>query len=341
MLKRIICFTPQKDNAISMYRSHGVLSEIHKIEPQLQVEFPETVHLKQLKGADVAFFLRPDTNEQLQYLKACKTMGLKIVVDYDDNLLSVPWHNKYKLIHLLNGVDYQAIVRDSLSLADLVIVSTQSLKDEFSKYNKNIQVLRNAYDNYIHKIKEERNVSNVILWRGSKFHNKDLPYFQDEINKLIDENPDFNFLFMGDLYPKWFIKPNRKNALFIKPVTVWEYQHTVHSMNVALTIVPLRYTGKETTLFNQGKSDIAKLELTAAGSLVVAPDWYEWNWNNDKSGLYQNKEEFYTKTTALIQSIRENKRELDLLWQSNIDYLKQNRLLSEVNKARAKLLLEL
>lgn len=328
---KILNFVPQKDNAISFYRGHGVMSELRKLNNAIDCVFPENFDLKQAKGVDMAYFVRPDTPELLAILMACKQLNIKTVVDIDDNLFNVPWHNKYHIQYLIQKIDYKSNIRLALQAADAVTVTTDSLKMAFGKYNKNIHVIRNAFDNYTYKIKETRNISNRVLWRGSSFHHKDLSAFKDSLLSIIKTNPDFVFMFMGDIFPNWL--QNIKNVQYIKPCSIYEYPHKLEKLEPALTIVPLQYNGEKSLQFNLGKSDIAKMEATAAGSLCIAPEWSEWVWNKDDF-YYNNTDSFVSVTNEAINKIRNCDETLDAIFERNKQHIKTYRLLSQTNLTR-------
>lgn len=328
---KITCFVPPKDNAISFYRGYGVMSELHRTDPMVQCLFPDQFDVREIKGTNIAFFVRPDTPELIAILMACKQLKMKIVVDIDDDLTSVPWHNKYNIVHLLNDVDYKKNIQIALENAHAVIVSTESLKFAYSKFNKNIHVVRNAVDNYCYDAVKERNISNTVLWRGSKFHKQDLNFYKAELLAAITSNPDFDFLFMGDIFPKWL--NGHKNVKYVRPVGIYEYPLRMRELQPALTIIPLAYQGQQSYAFNLGKSDIAKMEATVAGSLCVAPAWPEWTWDKDDF-YYSDKSGFLSQVNSALNLIRVNDKSLNDIWARNLNYIMANRLLSQTNRQR-------
>lgn len=319
---KILCHTPTKDDAPSMYRGWGVMTELERLN--INCIFSDTFGLYQLKGCSALYLQRPDRKKHCEAIDMAKGMNIPVIVDYDDNLLEVPKYNKYHIEMSKHEPDYVKSVAYGIQNADMVWVSTDKLKEEFTKYNTNIHVVRNAFDDYLYR-PQGFSRKKTVLWRGSKTHTQDLDCFREPLKALFFENQDFEFVFIGDGYPTWLLDTQSKNITFVDPVYTYDFFNCLKVINPSVMIVPL-----EDTLFNYCKSDIAAIEAVASGSLCIAPDWHEWNWLGNN---YSDTRSFYATTSALLGHIRAFNPELIKYHASLQDDLK-NRYLSKANALR-------
>jgi glycosyltransferase involved in cell wall biosynthesis len=319
---RLSCSIANFNDGTSFYRGHGVMSEIHKSDRDFRVDYITEPDIVKIKGIDVLFVQRPDQIRDITLIQIAKKLNIPIVLDYDDYLLDVPVHNRYHKIMDIAGNPYQDHVKNALSMADLVFVSTDEIKKKLYKYNDNIHVIRNAFDDYIYKASTGYNCTKTVLWRGSSTHEKDLELYRDQITALVKANPDFRFIFLIDKFFDWLkeLKATNKNVELLKAVQVFEYFYLLQSLRVGAVIVPL-----EDCLFNHCKSDVASLEATSVGAFSVAPDWAEWK--ELTTHTYKEPAEFTTQTQAVIDLIKSGV--------GKSHKLPKVRLLSEANKQRA------
>lgn len=294
---RLLSLIPARQDATSFYRAWGPLSHLHKLDPNFRHTMlgKEFVQIDAL-GHDIAFLQRPDSPNHIKIVKQLKDINIPVVLDYDDDLLDVPEHNKYhKQMELIDN-DYKSVIKELLSLADHVIVSTATIKNNYEKYNKNITVISNAIDTYSLKIANTFNRdSKTILWRGGNSHYKDLDLFKTNILKLCENLPDYKFIFAIPSIPNWIKASGLKNVFHQGYVDVLTYFKSIKEMKPLLTLVPL-----EDSNFNHCKSDIVALEAIYAGSNAIVPDWDEWNWNG---ATYKNNFEFYKNAYSLIKDL--------------------------------------
>ena len=315
------------NDGTSFYRGHGVTSELHKIDHTLNVEYIKDTDIVKLKGMGCSFVQRPDQQRDIILMKTLKKLNIPIIIDYDDYLLGVPEFNRYHKIMDIAGNDYKVHVKQALSIADMVWTSTDELCLLLKKYNSNIHVIRNAFDDQIYTPYEGFNTTKTVLWRGSSTHEKDLELHLPQITALIKNNQDFKFVFLIDKFFSWLLdlQKNYKNVELIKAVPVFEYFYKLEQIKASIMIVPLEHSE-----FNKCKSDVAAIEGIGTGALVVAPDWDEWR--ELSTHLYKTNEDFLYQTQTAIDSVKAG---------LNTSMKKPKvRLLSEANKKRVELIKE-
>jgi hypothetical protein len=345
---QITALIPNMENATSMYRGFGALQEIPKLDESIHINYPERTFIPEYpefdiakekigfsfltaKGSDLIYAVRPIAPQQMSYFDYCRKYNTPIITDWDDNLEQVPYF--IRNLTDLQYFDYASNMHTAFELSNHVIVSTQTLRDCFHKYIDKITVIRNAFDDYCYKLAEKRNKTKTILWRGSYTHFRDLGLHKDELIRLIKGNEDYQFCFWTEQPTSWIrALPEEFTNVFIKPTThPFEYWEQLQLMKPELMITPL-----EDNIFNRCKSDIAKLEAICVGALTISPSFPEWQWDfTPNYYLYDNKFDFFSKTNALIDTMRKNNDDrLDQDWEAHVNYVKQHRLLSQANKKR-------
>lgn len=334
---KILAFIPNADDGTSFFRGNCVLNELHKNDPNIQIQYA-SIHsgfrFLDAKGFDVAFFQRPDIAEFVITMDALKRINIPVVVDYDDYLLNVPAGNRYHQRMSDSDIPYESNVIACLKLADQVIVSTEALKHNLSAYNPNITVVRNAFDNYCFDLCERPSTNRIVLWRGGATHKPDFEYYGDEIYQLVKDNEDFSFIFWTELFKR------RENPAYASIGHLLDQQPNFITKNVVSPIdyfqglkkmkPSLMLSVNQENEFNLSKSDICKLEGFFCGALCLHNDWPEWNWP-----VFRPQSKYlYERGMMLLDLIRNKSNLVDEIYQDELEYVKKNRLLSEVNKQR-------
>lgn len=311
---------------------------MHKHDPSIQITYVtlgDAFRFIDAKGFDVAFFQRPDSKELVITMDALKSINIPIVVDYDDNLLDVPTGNRYHQHQSRNDIPYESNVISCLKLADQVIVSTEHLKKCYSHYNSNTTVIRNAFDDYCFRPSEQISKKKLVLWRGGATHQPDFNHYGDEIYKLVKDNIDFTFIFWTETFRR------RENSAF---ASIAELLHKLPNFSVKVAVSPIDYLQGLQRMrpslmlsvnmlndFNLCKSDICKLEGFFCGALCVHDDWTEWDWGIMKTGTKY----LYERAHYLISLLRNKDATVPQeIYSKELEYIKENRLLSNVNKQR-------
>lgn len=270
---------PNPNDATSWYRGVGPFSVMRKnSNSDLNFIFPSTNNWATYELCDVAFFQRPYRQSDLESLQLFKSLGKKVIVDYDDLLLDVPTDNPTHSLY--SSHETMTTVAKCIAEADLVFVSTQELKNNFRVtgtngrticLNKRVLVVNNALHQRMIDNFETKKREKIIVWRGSETHQKDLMNHAEEIIRTAKENPDWHFCFLG--YNPWFITDHIKSSqcTVSRALSINEYHDFIKNLPAAILIVPL-----DDNKFNRCKSNIAWIEATYMGAAALCPDWPEW-----------------------------------------------------------------
>jgi glycosyltransferase involved in cell wall biosynthesis/predicted SAM-dependent methyltransferase/tetratricopeptide (TPR) repeat protein len=189
--------------------------------------------------------------------KAFPNPAVKIVFELDDALTLLPANHM--------GFQYfqagRPRIEEYLKNADLVTVTTPKLKEFYSHFNENIEVLPNSVDTRLWlppESKRSRNGKISILFSGTTTHEHDLALVEGVIARIIKEfSEKVEFLFWGNA------PATLKNLPQVKVISAYipdyaSYARQLKSLPVDLALVPL-----ELTPFNRAKSAIKWLEYSA------------------------------------------------------------------------------
>lgn len=305
--------------ACSYYRSLGPLKKIHKINPEIHIEYLETVSWTAIADADILFLARPYDANYLQAMEMAKSFGIKIWVDFDDALTIIPEDNPgYDFFTKENIIKN---IEEAIQFADIMTVSTEAIKKIYEPLNQNIYVIENAFNDYNYPFIKRTNISKQISWRGSNTHRKDLLSCKDSIISLSKQFSEWCFNWIGGGGDLWFLTDHIKNCRAIIDTEIIKYNRLIHNLQPEIHLCPLL-----STEFTECKSNIAWIEATWAGAACLAPALPEFV----KPGCVNYTDNFEYLLSKLIKS-RSFRQEN---YSKSFDYIKKNLLLSKINKKR-------
>lgn len=260
-------------DSVAFYRGWGPLTALAETWPELKIINCSEVNWSTLRQGQIVYVQRPSTDSYLKIIKMAKLNGKKVWVDFDDDLLNVPQSNS-RNIHFLKD-ETKEIIKTALSLSDLVTVSTQALLESFAQYAGRIEILPNGYDKrlYPYRAKKLPPRKKIIFWRGSETHDDDLMQATADLINASSLHPEYEWAFIG--FPFWHtIQEFKRKGIKHHVVPVMDpvfYFKFIYEMRPSIQVVPL-----SDNPFNRAKSNIAWIEGTHAGAIVVAPDFPEW-----------------------------------------------------------------
>jgi hypothetical protein len=320
-------------SAVSFYRSIGPFSYLKKIDKNIETELLKRVDWSTLIGTDIFYIERPQVQNDLTALEMAKDFNVKTWVDYDDLLHCIPQENPgYKFY---NDDQTKKTIEESLKIADVVTVSTPAIKEYYKPLNNNIIVLPNAFNDYNYKF-EHRKQSDytdnpLITWRGSATHRKDLLSIKEQLLNIDKKyKSKLSFCFIGN--ETWFITDHILNRKFqVKECDIIDFMIMLKEIRGSIHLSPL-----EVSEFNKAKSNIGYLEGTYMGSVTIAPSELP-EFNVPGCVLYsseKNNFEYILEKCIKSKSFRQEN------YDKAFEYVKNNRLLSQINKQRLKIIEE-
>lgn len=330
---RVLLLCPNPEDGTSWWRGIGPMVHLRDSNPDLEIEMEYTtdpIGWAKVRFFDVVFFQRPGKLPTFELMALCKTLGKKVWVDYDDNLMDVPFSNP--AFKAYASPKMKQNVSKMVQIADVVTVTTMELKKLFDPLNDNVRIVPNALDDQViapKKLDKDMN-SKLIMWRGSRSHDEDIMEYLDSMLQIADEFKDWKWIFLGQPYFRVQSAFPRKQAIIVDSVDTPRFYDFLNTMNAEIGVVPLKDNP-----FNRSKSNIAWQEFSYMGAATLAPDWPEWQ----KPGVthYADKKTFVFQMRKLIKSQIQRRNAANSSW----SYIENNLQLKQVNALRRKILLDL
>lgn len=324
-MKKVLYMTQWDSDATAYYR----ITPLRFLNnPDISVErkyYHGTITWEVFMGFDILFLERPSGHNDLSLIKLAKQCGLKVILDYDDDILHLDQYNPMWATY----EGQKSANMECMILADEIWVSTDGVKKSFSMYNKNIQVIPNAHNDYLQAITAKKpfnEKTKKCFWRGGQSHEADVYDVANGIIKAVNRNIDWSFQIIGCR----FIYLEQRCGNNYQPVSqmpLIQYFNHMSTGNPNILFHPL-----SETVFNKGKSNIAWLEGSFAGAAFFGnknlPEF------NKDCILPIDLLGYYLKNKSYEASLS---RYNSLSWELICDEL----LLSKVNKIREERILAL
>lgn len=311
MSYRVALHIPFPGGGTDWYRASGPLGHLQRHRADLfgggfirNVGFEfhtiDQVSTSMAAITDMAFFQRPTSAMEVNMMRTFRRLGVPVVVDYDDDYFSVPNDNP-SYFDCRDKETIQAVVT-ALGEATAVIVSTPVLAQRVLVLfpQQKVFVVRNALDERLYPSLQEPKTE-TVMWRGSGSHQRDIYTYKDALQRFALRNDSAHLTFFG--YYPWFLDiPNGKMTVRAPERVVTEYQAALLRTAPRFGIVPLLDNE-----FNRSKSNVAWLELAAAGAITLVPDWPEWQ---QPGAIQYNPADFLHQLEWMVQLSPEAQHEL-------------------------------
>lgn len=324
---RVMCIQPDPNDATSFYRGMGPVAYMSKFENEFDfMPIPKGISVtwSLLQQADVLFIQRPFSADHLQIVDMAKDNGLKVWVDYDDDIFNIPIHNHVRLIYEKKNAKKHA--EACLQIADLITVSTKELWNLFGGKDK-VHIVPNAINTDLFPLSPKTKSTNTVMWRGSKTHEVDVFEVHDDLVRLASEFREWKFNFIGEHHWRTVDRLSGfTNVNFYEAKDVIQYHRALKKMNPDVNLVPL-----QNIPFNKSKSMCSWLEATYAGGVTVGPDFEEWQ----RPGVYNYKDGDFYSTASKIMSKPNERAEAH---ERAVEYINENLSLSVTAEQRFVLL---
>ena len=221
--------------------------------------FAQKPDFARITGYDVAVVQRCCTQEQFNFVKVCKLLGIKVIYDLDDDVWDLPPYNPAVDLfkQLKSGFD------TCITMADVLTVSTRTLakvakrriKDRVNLVTKKeipIIVVENKIDKRIF-VEPRRSDKLIVGWAGSSSHIGDLELVADAINDQSALNPNVTFQFRGCQIPASITR--NSNVTHEKWAAVSEYGARMPLWGWGIALAPVTDHP-----FNDSKSPLKMIE---------------------------------------------------------------------------------
>ncbi len=158
----------------------------------------------------------------------------------------------------------------NLRAADLVTVSTEKLKQVYSKHRNDIVVLKNqmvadGWRDAVASPHQKPDGELWIGWQGSKTHWADLKEIVQPVCRILNENQNARLVLMGFPEARKLFESVLSQVVTFDWMPIDEYRSIAAAFDI--TLAPVK-----AITFNQGKSAIRVLESALCGIPVVASE---------------------------------------------------------------------
>jgi hypothetical protein len=312
-MKSLLYGTQDTEGAIAFYRGMDVFGFLSKsmdlmILPGGQLNRPiASLH-------NGVYLVRPHREEDIKVAMLCRKYHLPVWIDYDDDLLDVPMSNPASEYYNRQGL--RDNIKWLIANADVVTVSTEHLAKRFNEFRKTspcVPIPNAAHDLFMPMNEELAPRNPIITWRGSNTHQADLETIHSFILKTQEQRPDLEFVFLGAPDHRTLNLFKTKPRVF-PSTAITDYLIQLKSLKPMFHIVPL-----EDNSFNRAKSNIAWLEATFAGAMVIAPKLPEF----DLPFAIENEFDIGFAEKHRADFVKESR-----------SFIKENLMLSKVNLMR-------
>lgn len=282
--------------------------------------------------ADVVVFQRPLLKDRLQVAKLLKLAGKKIVMDNDDTYTKesgIPdqfiGEDSEKVNRRLSLIDKN--LTDFARFSDLVTVTTEFLKKEYSSHTDKVTVLPNCIDpDYFDEPLRNESKKVRIGLIGSVATNKDyemiIPLLK-ELSRRKDVQlvvfslpPDMQ----GYEDQRRVYKPeiefwNSLNIEWHPRVGISEYYDKLNELRLDIGLIP-----RQENYFNKCKSNIKYLELSMFEIPTIVQNFKGSPYENDLAYQARNLDEWYSAVEEMIGDKKLRKK----LGKESKDYVLKN-----------------
>lgn len=330
---RILLLCPNANDATSYYRAIGPFTRLQKDNPDIAVYTSNEVDLKNnwavLATADVVLLQRPFHPIHRQQAEAVRRAGIPLWIDYDDDHFSLAFENPH--YDTFMNTEAWKNVEECCRMADVITVSTPTLKEIYGQYNRNVKVIRNAIDDRVYSTRPTTPRTKTVLWRGAQGHGRDLDSVADALVRISHDQAldDWTFHFVGDRPWRLLEKMRDSHTHWSAGEPTMVYFEKLWQTRPSIVVCPL-----VNDKFNRAKSNITALEAFYAGAVPLVPDYLpEFN----LPGVWSyGQRSFEDELRALMSHTP-----LESFVSAGWDHAVQQLSLTKTNKARLEVLKEL
>lgn len=221
-------------------------------------DFSIAINNENVKHYDICIFQRSSDERILNIVRTAKGMKRPVLYEIDDDLFDIPRSNPAGRYY-----DYKRkkVAIDIIKECDGVIVTTETLKQKVSAWNRNVYVIPNYIDRgQWADIKRQENQKLQLGWAGTATHYDDLNICLPVLKQMFEQY-DVGLTFVGWIPPQ--LHDIKDKIRFIPFGDYSVYPQKLASIDIGIAPIV-------DNQFNRSKSDIKVLEYGALGIPCVA-----------------------------------------------------------------------
>lgn len=265
---------------IEQNTSHEVIMAAERVDDRILLPIPECMigygeksvsdelEEEMFMDSDIYVFQRPVEKLYPGVIMKLKYAGKKVVVDLDDYMHGLsPIGPKASMSRLKKRASSEALTL-CIRMADVITVSTERLRQEYSKMNPNTVVLRNKlrkqdFEHITPSWSQDRDKVRVG-WMGlMRYRANDLSILKPWLNKFLKRHPEVLFVNVGGTQAMDYLCiPKDRRETYPSAVFPTHFDAT---SEIDIGLVPLTKNS-----FNESKSYLKGMEYGAVGAMVIA-----------------------------------------------------------------------
>ncbi len=225
-------------------------------------------HPERVAEADIVVLQRDfprDLDNYEKIIRLAADLHKPVVMDMDDLLFELPADHPDRITH--EFTESLLPMLQAVMEADLVTVTTPTLRDYLLPFNENIKIIPNYLNDYLWSLRQpvgdeagERTVT--IGYMGGHSHRPDLLYVQPALQNILDKyRPRVSFRFWGIEAPPGLAEFSQVDWYPPRSYLYQDFADYFLTQAVDILIAPL-----VDTLFNRCKSSVKYFEYTALGA---------------------------------------------------------------------------
>jgi len=291
----------------------------------------------ELLKSDIILFQRPSDKPWFDFVNILRKNGKIVVLDYDDDPFNThPMNPYYRFVgtkeywykwpsgevdqiwkdgeddfDIERNITRNDLFRASFKNADMVTTTTDILCDFFKTINSKVKILPNLVDFNLFKRYELVKDNKVRFgYQCGVSHYEDLYIIKNAIKRIIKENDNAHFVYLGDYRFINLFQDIPKNR---KEMNGWvnfvSYPYRLPLLNLDIGLCPL-----VDNTFNRNKSCIKYLDYSSVGAVTVASDVLPYSpvITNEKDGfLVKDENEWVEVVSRLCQDKKKRKEVAD------------------------------
>lgn len=313
-IRILVANAPEEIGGVTVWRMFWPLRHLaHKYHDLVDIQYSRgQIFPFEFYQTDILLCYRPSEPAHLAVMQQAKTVGCKIVCDYDDDYLNLAvGHPAYWSLGTRKH-----IIQQALELTDLLWVSTEALAQVYK--HANTLVLPNAMlpeDLQDHPADWRKK---TFVWAGSDAHREDVDVYVETYRALLRRADRFVWI---NFMPTWAVSVSaEKNTR----VDLQPWVHTEKYLDwMRLNDVTAIWKPLLSNQFNRGKTNIAWMVATACGAICITNQAGQPGWEFALKELPKTYEHFSQQ------------------WQDSRDYLVTKYNLEAWNETRLHSLLKL
>jgi glycosyltransferase involved in cell wall biosynthesis len=252
-----------------------------------------------------------------KFIKQQQKRGTKFLYEVDDFLHGV---RRVKNHSNASGFNKKAIkdFQEIMSVCDGMICSTDYLSEQYSKYNQNQFVAKNALDFWRYQVNFPENDKIVIGWSGGTGHDSSVLPALRAVNRIMNINEDVIFVSAGTQYAQAIEQFHPGRTKIIPWTSLENYPYVLSYFDISIA------PGHESK-YHLSKSDLRWIEASAVGIPVVGDPRIYKEIEDGKTGLLAQEEEEYFDHLAYLIDKKEGESRRTEIATAAKKYVNENR----------------